>query len=197
MLLCVTSLSRPVVGLFEGFSIDFAWPFPMPYIGRPEYLLVCVEHLTNWPTVRATPDEMAGTVFGFRHKEALHSYGPPRMKVNDKASCFTAQTLVDFVKIIGMNWKPVPFPVPMSNRNAEGMVDTIKKSTSRLVEGNPEAWHKHYMQAVHGYHSRSLGTWKSLLELLHGVRPRIVGKAVPFAIATTVADQHVEDMILD
>lgn len=77
-------------GLFEVFSIDFAGLFPMPYIGGPGYLIVFVVHLTSWPTVRATLDKTADTVLGFMQEEVLHSCGPPRIKVSDNASCFTA-----------------------------------------------------------------------------------------------------------
>lgn len=42
----VTSLSRPVMGLFDVFPIDFAGPFPRPCEGGLRYLLLCVEHPT-------------------------------------------------------------------------------------------------------------------------------------------------------
>lgn len=117
--------------------------------------------------------------------------------MNDNTSCITARALVDFMKNIETTWKTVTSYVPMSTRKAERMVSTIEKVTGHLVERNPEAWHKHYMKAVHGYRCRPLVVWKSPFEFLYGARPRIVGEEVPQVISRTVADQHVEDWALD
>lgn len=43
----INTLNRPIKGLLEIFSIDFAGPFPVSYRGEPRLLLVCSEHLNN------------------------------------------------------------------------------------------------------------------------------------------------------
>lgn len=165
----VSNLKRPVAGLFDVFSIDFAGPFPVPYVGGPKYLLVCVEHLTGWPVVRATKDATSKTVMDFVEKNIVHSFGPPKTVVIDNASCFTAVNLVDYMKASGIEWKTVAAYAPMSNGRAERMVGTIKKAVGRLVEGKSRKWANMYEKAVAGYRRRPLRTGKSPFELLYGV----------------------------
>lgn len=142
----ITALSRSLKGLFEVFSI--------PYRGGPRFLLVCVEHLTNWPIVRARKDATAQTVINFMEEEVFHTCGIPSVILSDNADCFTARSLVAFMKKMAVKWKPVAAYAPMSNGKPERMVGTIKKATGRLVLDNPQYWHKHCNKAVHGYRRR-------------------------------------------
>lgn len=160
-------------------------------------MLVCVKHLTNWPTVRTTPDATDDTVLCFMQGSVLHSCEEPRIVVSDNARCFTARALADFMRNIETTWKAVTSFAPMSNWKAERTVGTNQKGTGHLFERSPEAWQNHYGQAVHGYCCHQLVDGKSPFELLYGVRSRIVGEEVPQVISRTVADQHFEDSAFD
>lgn len=131
----VTSLNRPVAGLFEVLSIDFAGPFPIPHPGWSRCLFVCTKPLTKWPTVRASPDVTADNVIRFMEEEVLHFCGSSRIAVSDNPTCFTARNLVSFSKNIGITWKPVTFYTHMSKVMPETMCSTSKMATGRFVKG--------------------------------------------------------------
>lgn len=51
-----------------------------------------------------------------------------------------------------------------------------ENATGRLIERNPDAWHKHCVQVVRSYFCRPLGDRNAPFELLYEVKPRIVGE---------------------
>ena len=112
-----TTLSQPLTGLFQTFSIDFAGPLPRTAKGN-RFLLIAVEHLTGWPIARATAASTADVVLNFVKDEIIYSFGPPTTIVSDNAGCFTAATLANFMRSNGIDWKTVLEYSPMSNCGA-------------------------------------------------------------------------------
>lgn len=148
----VSVLARPVIGLFEVFSMDFAGPFLRPYNGGPQYLFVCVERLTGWPVVRAKTHATAKTVIEFTKGDIIHSFGPPNTIVTENAGCFTEVNLSNFIDQSGTDWKTGAAYAQMSNGKAERLAGTIRKAVGCLVEGDLHIWAEKYQNAVAGYH---------------------------------------------
>ena len=167
-----TSLKTPSTTLFDVFSIDFAGPLPTSR-SRNKYMLVCVEHLTGWPIVESTASSTAAVVIDFVRKHILEPYGPPRVIVSDNATCFTATSLVAFMKNIGTRWKTVAAYAPMSNGRAERMVGTIKRSVGKMVYRERHTWDEKLPHALYGYRRRHLDSGLSPFQLLYGVVPRM------------------------
>lgn len=139
----ITTLRRTLKGLFKVFSIDFTGPFPVPYSGSPRFLLVLVEHLTDWRILRVTKNATAHTVLNFMEEEVLHTCGLPRVVVGDNSGCITARSMVYFIRKTRVKWKPFAAYAPVPDGKDKRMFGTIKKNTGRLVQKKPQNWHKH------------------------------------------------------
>lgn len=168
----------PRSSLFEVFSIDFAGPLPKSTSGN-RFLLICVEHLTGWPIVKATATATAETVRGFIESLILIPFGAPGQIVSDNAACFRAKVLQDFMCEIGAKWHTVLAYAPMSNGKAERMVGTIKSGIGRLVQDNGKEWDEVVDKVVFGYCRRPMRDGMSPFELLYGVAPRLLPWNVP------------------
>ncbi len=77
-------MKMPLTGLFTDFSVDFVGPLPRTRSGE-QYLLVGVEHPTDWPIVRKTKDATADAVIKFVKEEIIHCFGPPGVIISDNA----------------------------------------------------------------------------------------------------------------
>lgn len=180
-----TKLTRPITNLFEVFSIDFAGPIPSSLDGRDRYILICVEHLTNWPIARITENATAEVVARFVEEEVVSPFGPPKKIISDNAGCFTARLLSNLMGKYGIEWKTVLAYAPMSNGRAERMVGTLKRCVGKLSVGNSSKWEEELVKAIYGYRRRPLRIGVSPFELLYGIEPRFspddpaVGREVP------------------
>lgn len=128
----LTSLYIPQTSLFEVFSVAFAGLFPITK-RRNRFLLVYVEHLTEWPIVKATGRVTMKLVVSVLKTEVILSFGAPKTILSDNAACFTAQAVQRLMKSIGTEWRIVLAYATMSNGRAERMVKTMKKAIGRVV----------------------------------------------------------------
>lgn len=134
----ITTLHLPITALFDVFSMDFAGPFPTSGQSAPRYLLVCVEHLTNWPIVKATWNSTAETDLTFMKHDIFSYFDARKAIVSDNSSCFNARSLWEYVNKINTTWNTVLAYAPMSNRKAERMVGTMKQAIGWLALKRPE-----------------------------------------------------------
>jgi len=169
-----TTLKRPITNLFEVYSIDFAGPIRLSADGKERHILVCVEHMSNWPIAKITESTTSKAVIDFISEEIIPQFGPPKTVVSDNASCFTSKSLAEFMKRNDISWKTVLAYAPMSNGRAERMVGTLKSCIGRLCESQPRNWMKKLSQAVYGYRRRAMDSGVSPFELMYGVPPRLV-----------------------
>lgn len=125
--------------LFDVFSTYFAGPLPVTSQGS-KYLLICVEHLTGWPIVKATSRATADVVRKFMETLIIPPFGPPGVVVGDSAACFTAGALREFMKYRVTTRKTVLAYAPMLNGRTERMVDTIKHGAGPLILQSGHEW---------------------------------------------------------
>lgn len=189
------SLSYPIRGLFDVFSIDFTGPLPKPFPRGPTYLLICVEQMTSWSIVKATKNATSDSVKEFM-TVLIYQYEYPRILVSNNASCFTATGLVDFMKSNGTEWKTVGAYAPMSNGKAEIMVGIIKKAIGILVNGEPAQWSSKYISAVAIYLFLPFFKRKSPHELFYRVRPRFTAQEYDQLPHQDEAMRDVEMMVI-
>lgn len=121
-----TTMYVPKSGLFDVFSINIAGPLPVTAFGS-HFLLVCVEHLNDWPIVAPTKRATAETVLQFRKDRILLPFGAPKVIVSDNGTCFTAKVLHDYMEKQGTTWKTVLAYAPLLSEKAERMVGTIER----------------------------------------------------------------------
>ena len=106
--------------------------------------------------------------------EIIHCFRLPRVVISDNATCFTASVLDAFTARKGITWKTVLAYAPMSNRRAERMVGTLKRSIVKTILGAAPAivrWEDAFSHALYGYRRRKMAVRLSPFELLCGVLP--------------------------
>ena len=162
-----TTLKVPVTSLFHTFSIDFAGPLPLS-THKNRFLLVAVEHLTNWPIAIPCTNATADVVIDFVKTHIIYTFGPPKRIISDNATCFTATNLKAFMKNEGIDWHTVMAYAPMSNGKAERMIGTIKKSVTKAVKNNPKSWDLVVPSILYGYRRRQGPSGFSPFELMYG-----------------------------
>lgn len=123
-----TNLFRPVTGLFEVFSIDFAGPITITLTGESPHILICVERWTGWPIARGTRSATSDEVTRFVHGEVITPFGAPEKIVSYNAGCFKYEELQAFLRQWKVNCKMVLACEPKSNGRATRMVGMVKKS---------------------------------------------------------------------
>lgn len=126
------TLSIPQSWLFEVFSIDFSGPFPTTVNGN-RFIIVCLEHLTDWPIVERAKRSTVDVVIDFIKAKILPCFEAPGIIVSDNGSCFTAEIVQTFMKEYGTEWRTVLAYAPRSNGRAEKMDGTVKRSIGRIV----------------------------------------------------------------
>ena len=173
-----TTLRIPVTSLFSAFSLDFAGPLPETTKGN-KFVLIGVEHLTNWPIAIATPNSTAEVVINFVRDEIVRPFGPPKRIISDNATCFKAGALEDFVRKLGIQWHTVLPYAPMSNGKAERMVGTIKSGVKRVCDSGAMDWDEALPQVLFGYRRRRGPSGFSPFELLFGQAPRMTAQEHP------------------
>lgn len=100
-----TGFLGPQSSLFDVLWIDFAGPFLRTHNGY-RYLLFCVEHLTEWPIVRATMRATAEEVLHFMEKKFFPRLGAPKTIFSNNAACFPAQNLQNYMEEQGPSAAP-------------------------------------------------------------------------------------------
>lgn len=108
-------------------------------------------------------------------KEVVPHFGWPKMVVSNSKGCFTAESLVRFMRQQTTDWKQVSTYAPMFHWKAVPIVITMKKAIRLLVEEDPAKRAESSEVAVAGYRLLSLASWRSLFELMYVVRPNVVG----------------------
>ena len=186
------SLKLPLTTLFDVFSIDFAGPYPTTSSGH-RYILVAVEHLTGWPIAMTYPNCTSAVVLAFLKNEIMFSFGSPRKIISDITTSFLSTAVEEFSQLHGISWKPVLAYAPQSNRKAERMVGTIKKSVAKMVYKNAREWDKRLPKVLYGYRRRRLAEGCSPFELLYVHPPRLSSvDATPLLPACTLAHRQIE-----
>lgn len=152
-------------------------------------MLVCVDHFTSWPIVRATTDATAFTVMHFVDEEIIHPF-PPKTIVSDNAACFTTKTPMDFMTRHGVSWKYVLAYAQMSNVRSERMVGTIKKSLGWTVVLEPSTWPTAIPPTLLGHRRGPSSSGVSPFLLMYGVRPRLLCTDPSVMPQTTTGDDR-------
>ena len=124
----------PVSGLFHTWSLDFAGPLPRTQLGS-RYLLIGVEHLTGWPVAQSLLESLFNSVgvLQFVEKEILTTYGNPVTIMSDNDSKFRSESISDYAKKSGIEWKYVTAYNPRGNAKVERMVGTLKRAIRKIA----------------------------------------------------------------
>ena len=185
-----TTLRLPVSNLFEVFSIDFGGPYQETENGN-RFVLIAVEHLTNWPIAVPCKDSTAATVIKVIKEHIILPFCPPTKIISDNATCFSAKSLLKFMDEHGTQWKTVMAYAPVSNGKAERMVGTMKRSITKTVLQSKQEWDQVIDQVVYGYRRRRNSNGFSPYQLMYGHPPRITSTDSTSLVTNSGSDDEV------
>lgn len=124
---------------FAKIQLDFT---ELPKTGRYRYLLVIVDHLTNFveafPTARAT----AQTVVKILLESIIPRYGVIEAIDSDRGPHFVSKVSRDTMKALGIKWEYHTPWHPQSSGKVERMNGEIKKQLTKLMIETKTSWVK-------------------------------------------------------
>ncbi|NXY80679.1 TF211 protein, partial [Glareola pratincola] len=124
---------------FERIQVDFT---ELPKVGRYQYLLVLVDHLTHFveafPVVRAT----AKTVIKILLEDIIPRYGTIAVIDSDRGPHFTSKIIKETTELFGMKWEYHTPWHPQSSGKVERMNGEIKKHLTKLMVETKTNWVK-------------------------------------------------------
>ena len=130
---------------FAKIQLDFT---ELPKTGRYRYLLVVVDHLTNFveafPTARAT----AQTVVKILLESIIPRYGVIEAIDSDRGSHFASKVSRDTIKALGIKWEYHTPWHPQSSGKVERMNGEIKKQLTKLMLETKTSWIKYLPLAL-------------------------------------------------
>lgn len=113
----------PISGLFHTWSVDFAGPLPET-TRRYVYIIIAVEHLSNWPIAVAIPQGSFNSlgVIDFVRKHICDVFENPAFMVSDNGTQFNSLATKEFAEKEKIEWKFTSPYNPRGNAKAERMV---------------------------------------------------------------------------
>lgn len=122
---------------FAKIQLDFT---ELPKVGRYKYLLVIVDHLTNFveafPTARAT----ANTVIKTLLENIIPRYGVIETIDSDRGPHFVSKILKEIMQSLGIKWEYHTPWHPQSSGKVERMNGEIKKQLTKLMLETKTSW---------------------------------------------------------
>lgn len=146
----VTESRLPLTNLFEMIYVDFAYPLPTKTTGN-RFLLIGVENLTEWPVAILTSPSTAKLILQFIDDKLIQQFGLPRIIVSNKATALMTKAVLTYMTDMRIIWKLVLAYAMMSNGGAERLVDTIQRSTARVISSTNQEWQQALSKALYGY----------------------------------------------
>lgn len=167
---------------FAKIQLDFT---ELPRVGRYKYLLVIVDHLTNFveafPTARAT----AQTVVKILLENIIPRYGVIEMIDSDRGPHFVSKVIQEIMRNLGIKWEYHTPWHPESSGKVERMNGEIKKQLTKLMIETKTSWIKCLPLALLNLRTKprtDLGL--SPFEMLYGM---------PYDLEIPVDHPHIQD----
>ncbi|NXE96993.1 TF28 protein, partial [Menura novaehollandiae] len=124
---------------FAKIQVDFT---ELPKVGRYKYLLVILDHLTQFveafPTARATPQ----TVVKILLEEIVPRYGSIETIDSDRSPHFVSKVAKETLSSLGTRWQYHTPWHPQSSGKVERMHGEIKKQLTKLMLETKMSWVK-------------------------------------------------------
>jgi len=124
---------------FERAQVDFN---KLPKVGRAKYLLVIVDHFTQWveayPVARAT----AQMVVKILLEHLIPRYGIIQCIDSDQGTHFTSKIIKLSCQSLGIQWEYHTPWHPQSSGKVERMTQTIKQQLAKLMTETQMPWTK-------------------------------------------------------
>jgi len=164
---------------FTRWGLDFIGVLPKTKRGN-RWLLVAVDHATDWPVVKAVPEATEEAVAEFLYHDIVIHYGCPNEIVTDRGANFLAKTLKRYLNIMGVNHLKTSAFHPRTNGKTERYNGILNNILSKLTGLEKNKWDEFLPQALWVTRIRPHATHgKSPYELVYGIAPTLPGDPTP------------------
>ncbi|NWQ66797.1 TF28 protein, partial [Neopipo cinnamomea] len=170
---------------FEKIQADFT---KLPKVGRYQYLLVLVDHLTHFvkafPVARCT----AKTVIKILLEEIIPRYGTVTVVDSNRGTHFTSRIIKETAELFGTKWEYHTPWYPQSSSKVKRMNGEIKKNLTKLMIETKMNWVKCLPLALLYIRTQPrTDTGISPFEMIYGM---------PYDFGTPIENPKVEDALL-
>lgn len=141
---------------FNKWGLDFIGPIS-PTLNNKEYILVCIDYLTNWVKVRALQFARDGNVEKFIYEEIFTKYGEPREIVKYEGPQFTSKLINKLVKEYEIRHRKSKPYHPQANGQVEVSNREIENILTKKVQIHRKDWVAKFPKVVWAYRT----TWKT------------------------------------
>jgi hypothetical protein len=114
----------------------------MPKVGWLRYLLVTVDHLTNWVEVILLPSVIAHNVTKVLLKSIIPRFGLIKNIDSDNGSHFTAIIIKNLTQAQDMSWEYHTPWHPPSSKRVKTINQTLKRQITKLILETKLPWTK-------------------------------------------------------
>lgn len=168
------------VGLpFTKWGVDFIQDLPPSASGKRQ-IITAIDYATKLPIAVAVASRDARTVATFIYEQITCRFGAPVEIVTDRASCFMANVLQEYLAILGTRHLPSTPYHPQTNGAVERMHAPLVSILAKLCQGDWTEWDIFLPQAIFALSARQhSATGHSPFSLAHGLEPRLPSDSLP------------------
>lgn len=176
---------------WEVVSIDFAGP--LPDCDGFRYILLFVDHFTQYCVAIPTADTQAGTALRALTDQIICRFGMPFHVLSDRGSSFNNDAFLSLSKVLGYKMHLTAGRHPQANGKTERFVGTLKSTLTTALAEREGHWVDALGPAVFAINaSPSTLTGLSPYFLNHGREPVFPGEG-GLALSRRVDDARSED----
>lgn len=157
-----------------------------------KYILLGVEHLSGWPTMKATEQETADVAIEFVQVKLLEHFCAPRNIVPDNVPAFVAMAYRQFLRTRGISWRRVGQYSPQANGKVKWSFGTMRRALGKVVRSSSRDWSQVIPSIFHMYRARSGRDEASPFNLIFGTTTRWYLSGDPFIEREKKSSQHPE-----
>ncbi|OMJ28601.1 Retrovirus-related Pol polyprotein from transposon [Smittium culicis] len=171
----------PAKTAFSRWGIDFIGQLPTTQKGN-KWIILAIDHQTNWIVASATSDAKADTVIKFLHEKIFLQFGSPKEIISDRGTQFTSDLMKKYLETIGVKHNLTSSYHPMANGKTERANGVIGRALTKLSQNHKTKWDLFLDQAVWATRVRQHSVTKvSPYFLVYGIDPRLPGDQInPF-----------------
>jgi hypothetical protein len=184
-------LSAPGIPFFR-WGLDFVQDLPANKEGFTQ-IITCIDYSTRFLVAKPVKRRDAKTVADFLFQEILLKFGAPNEIITDRASCFMANVLQDYLDSQRIHHYPsTPFH-PQTNGMVERVHAVLGDMLTKMTDGMRDRWYLFVPSAVFALNARThTVTGYSPFRLVYGFSPALPGDIdPPFIFDTRDAEEQI------
>ena len=183
----------PPTNPFMRWGIDFIGRLPLTKRGN-KWIIVAVDHCTRWPVAQAVPEATSKAVANFIYEQIFMQFGTPDEILSDRGANFLAESLKEYLKIVGTKHLKTSGYHPRTNGLTERFNGLLAGIIRKYACESPLSWDLYLHQALFSCRVRIHSTTGvSPFYLVYGVDPKLPGDSLNPQLSLENQDEEVAE----